>query len=102
MVVTKAKRSRHFKFRSGGQPVAKLPAQDRRPAMAEPGKPVITVLGTITAEDGEAIAFDIPADLDPEKISSALAAAEAEKFRLRREESARLREAFLGKVALDG
>jgi hypothetical protein len=53
-----------------------------------------TFLGTVTADEGEALAFDIPADLDPDKIAAALEQTERERIEKRAAESAELRKLF--------
>ena len=62
--------------------------------MSEPERR-ITLLGVVTIEEGEPIPlFDLP-DADPDVLVKAIAAAEAEKARLKLVESAKLREMFL-------
>jgi hypothetical protein len=61
--------------------------------LAEP-QTRITYLGTVSAEDGEALAFDIPADLGPDKIAAALEQTERERIEKRAAESAELRKLF--------
>ena len=61
----------------------------------------ITILGTVTSEDGESLAFSIPEGLDPAAISLALEQAERNRIAKRAADSAELRELFLKRVALD-
>jgi hypothetical protein len=56
----------------------------------------VTVLGTVTAEPGESVAFDIPLGASPSEIAAALAAAEEERIAAQARESKRLRKLFLG------
>ena len=55
----------------------------------------IIVLGTIQIpEVGESIAFDLPADLDPEQITAALEKLEADRAAAALAETKRIRELF--------
>jgi hypothetical protein len=55
----------------------------------------VIVLGTVTVEPGEAIAFDIPLDASAEEIAAALAKHEADKAAAQVAESKKLRAMFL-------
>jgi hypothetical protein len=55
----------------------------------------ITVLGVVSVEPGESIAFSIPPDLDADAIKAALEAVEAEKVAAAARETKKLREIFL-------
>jgi hypothetical protein len=55
----------------------------------------ITYLGTITADDGEVIAFDIPPNADADAVKAALVAAEEERIAAQARESRRLHDMFL-------
>jgi hypothetical protein len=61
--------------------------------MSEPRK---IYLGTIQVpEPGESIAFDLPADLDPEQITAALEKLEADRAATALAESKKLHQMFL-------
>ena len=61
------------------------------------------VLGTIQVpEPGESIAFDLPTDLDPAKITEALEKLEADRAAAALAESKRLRQMFLTPPPEDG
>jgi hypothetical protein len=95
MVVLKAKRTRHLKFRT----------QERKPAQKGPAmtaEPTRTYLGTVTIVDGEALAFNIPADAEPDAIKAAIEKAEAEKVAAAAAASERLRALFLKGEQTDG
>jgi hypothetical protein len=86
-VILKAKRRRHFTFRTGERSEQKGPV-----AMSETTR---IYLGTVSLDDGEkTIAFSIPEGLDPEAIKAAIEAANKEKAAAEARESARLRELF--------
>jgi hypothetical protein len=57
----------------------------------------VTVLGTVTAEPGESVAFDIPPDASPAEIAAALVAAEEERIAAQARESKHLHDMFLSK-----
>jgi hypothetical protein len=61
----------------------------------------VTVLGTVTIEPGETVAFDIPLDASPAEIAAALVAAEEERIAAQARESRRLRKLFLGEGPTD-
>jgi hypothetical protein len=71
----------------------------RRRAAAMTGR--VTVLGTVTIEPGETVAFDIPLDASPAEIAAALVAAEEERIAAQARESRRLRKLFLGEGPTD-
>ena len=66
------------------------------------GEPVrVTVLGTITMDDGQTVAFDLAPDASPAEIAAALVAAEAQRIAAQAAETARLRKLFLENPADD-
>jgi hypothetical protein len=65
-------------------------------------EPKITVLGVVTLEPGQALAFDIPLNASAEEIAAGLAAAEEAKAAAALAETKRLREIFLRDERADG
>ena len=67
--------------------------------MTEPRK---ILLGVLDVTDGEAVAFDLPADLDPDAIKAAIERANIERAEAAKRETERLRQIFLDDTKAEG